>query len=73
MSPKFLHAGWRFLTRAEAAELLRVHEKTLERWAIEGTGPPFRRHGRRVLYALSDLLSWSEKHARMSTSSPSAA
>src|SRR5262249_12290922 len=54
----------------EAAELLRVSPITLGRWRIEGRGPPFRRFGRRVVYARCDLLSWADAQTHLSTSEP---
>lgn len=43
------------MTRREAAGYLRRSIPTLERWAMQGTGPRFRRMNGRVLYQLSDL------------------
>lgn len=57
-----------FLTQAEAAELLRLSERTLERYRLTGAGPRFRAFGRRRLYARSDLLDWADQQARHSTS-----
>jgi len=57
-----------FLTPSEAAELLRLSSITLGRWRGEGSGPPFRKFGRRVLYAHADLLAWAEAQRRLSTS-----
>jgi len=57
-----------FLTVGEAAALLRVSEITLARWRIEGRGPPYRKFGRRVVYALADILAWAEAQTRLSTS-----
>ena len=57
-----------FLTTSEAAELLRLARRTLERWRVEGGGPSFRRHGARVLYAREDLALWSRKNQHQSTS-----
>jgi excisionase family DNA binding protein len=57
-----------FLTVSEAAALLRLSEITLGRWRIEGSGPPFRKFGRRVLYEHSDLIAWTELRKRVSTS-----
>jgi excisionase family DNA binding protein len=48
-----------FLTIAEAAELLRVHRRTLDNMRWNGTGPVFRRHGGRVVYHREELLAWS--------------
>ena len=42
-----------------AAAFLKVHPNTLQRWRDDGTGPPFRRHGRKVLYLMGDLRAWS--------------
>ena len=55
----------KFLSRAEAAEVLAAHgypwrsPKTLATMAWSGDGPPFRRAGNRVLYAEDRLLSWA--------------
>jgi Helix-turn-helix domain len=59
-----------FLTAPEAAELLRVALVTLNRWRLEGCGPPFRRFGRRIVYARSDLMTWADGQIRSSTSAP---
>jgi hypothetical protein len=57
-----------FLNVAETAALLRISPVTLCRWRIEGKGPPFRKFGRRVLYAHADLLAWAESQRRLTTS-----
>jgi Helix-turn-helix domain len=57
-----------FLNAQEAAAFLRISTVTLARWRIEGCGPPFRKFGRRVLYARADLISWAEAQRRQSTS-----
>jgi hypothetical protein len=57
-----------FLTVREAAALLRLSEITLCHWRIEGSGPPFRKFGRRVVYEHSDLITWTEAQRRQSTS-----
>lgn len=49
-----------FLTEAEAARLLRISERSLQRWRVEGGGPRYVRAGRRVLYRRSDLEGWAE-------------
>jgi hypothetical protein len=48
-----------FLTIAEAAELLRIHRRTLDNMRWRGTGPTFRRHGGRIVYQRDELLAWS--------------
>ena len=58
-------------TQSEAAEFLRLSERTLERWRVEGMGPQFRRFGRRVVYAQSDLEAWADSRCFQSTSSES--
>jgi len=45
------------LTLKETAEFLRLHPKTVERWAREGK-IPFYRVGSRVLFQRSDVLQW---------------
>jgi excisionase family DNA binding protein len=57
-----------YLTQFEAAALLRLSERTLERWRVEGSGPPFRRFGRRVVYSKVDLDTWAESRCFESTS-----
>ena len=57
-----------YLTQAEAADFLRISERTLERWRVEGNGPRFRRFGRRVVYAKSDLEIWADDRCYSSTS-----
>jgi hypothetical protein len=59
-----------FLTAPEAAALLRVSPVTLGRWRIEGCGPPYKKFGRRVLYACSDVLFWADAQTRLNTSEP---
>ena len=57
-----------FFNQTEAAELLRLSERTLERWRVEGMGPPFRRFGRRIVYARADLERWADSRCFESTS-----
>ena len=52
----------------QAAEWANLSPRTLERMRIEGRGPTYRKHGRRVIYAESDLIAWSENQKRISTS-----
>lgn len=52
------------LTPAEAAQALRVSERTLERWRTTGAGPAATRIGpRRIAYRVSDLLAFAEPAA----------
>jgi hypothetical protein len=54
-----------FLTVPEAAELLRVNRRTLDNKRgskhDKEDGPPFRRHGGRIVYHRDQLLEWSER------------
>lgn len=58
----------RFFSEREAAVFLGVSVRSLQSWRQHGCGPRFRRHGRSIRYALSDLLAWSESTAATSTS-----
>src|SRR3546814_18979738 len=60
----------RFLTNAEAATWLKLSPRTLEKQRVLGGGPPFRKFGRRVLYAVADLEAWSAERTCVSTSAP---
>ena len=44
-----------FLTQKQTAHLLNVSERTLERWRVEGQGPPSLFGPRRRGYRLSDI------------------
>jgi predicted DNA-binding transcriptional regulator AlpA len=56
------------LMQREAAALLRLSERTLERWRVSGDGPPFVKAGRRVGYREADLVAWISARVRTSTS-----
>jgi len=45
----------RFLRTPEAARLLGLSGRTLEKHRVYGTGPRYRKIGGRVVYALDDL------------------
>jgi predicted DNA-binding transcriptional regulator AlpA len=49
-----------FITIAEAARILRVKRRTLDNLRWKNEGPPFRRHGGRIVYHRDDVLKWSE-------------
>jgi hypothetical protein len=52
-----------YLTNDEAAYFLKLLPRTLEKQRVLGTGPRFRKFGRRVVYDTADLVSWSNDHA----------
>ena len=56
------------LTTEQAAWLLRVSRKTLERMRVEGRGPKFVKIGRCIRYRQSDLLIWITTNTHQSTS-----
>jgi hypothetical protein len=56
------------LTQREAASVLRLSERTLERSRVSGFGPPFCKLGRRVFYRAADLDHWIATHIVRSTS-----
>jgi Helix-turn-helix domain len=47
-----------FLTTEELAAELRRNKRTLDRWAVLGTGPPRTYVGRRVLYRRTSVQKW---------------
>lgn len=58
----------RYLTNDEAADFLKLSPRTLEKQRVVGGGPRFRKFGRRVVYAMDDLVSWAEARGCDSTS-----
>jgi predicted DNA-binding transcriptional regulator AlpA len=49
-----------YLDEAAAAAVLRVSDRTLQRWRGTGEGPPFVRAGaRRVLYSRTAIDAWA--------------
>ena len=57
-----------FLTTKEAAMFLKLQPNTLEKMRVQGRGPAFRHHGRRVRYHIDDLRAWSDDNRKQSTS-----
>lgn len=57
-----------FYRTKKAAEILGLSHRTLERWRFEGQGPVFRKFGKLVVYAETDLTQWSDGQIRTSTS-----
>ena len=58
----------RYLTTPEAARLLGLSGRTLEKHRTYGTGPSYRKIGGRVVYGIADLQAWAERGTRTSTS-----
>ena len=56
-----------YLTQAEAAEYLRLSQRTLERYRLAGTGPAYIRAGR-ILYSRAALEDWVASRTFRSTS-----
>ena len=57
----------RYLRTPEAARLLGLSERTLEKHRVYGTGPTFLKLGGRVVYAVDALTTWAEQASRTST------
>jgi hypothetical protein len=49
---------------------LRLSPRTLEKHRVLGGGPRFRKFGRRVLYAVSDLEAWADARSFEATYDP---
>lgn len=60
----------RYLTNDEAADYLRLSPRTLEKQRVIGGGPRFRKFGRRVMYAVSDLDAWADARSYEATCDP---
>ncbi len=64
------------VTEAEAAKLLRLSSRTLQRLRLDGNGPPFVRltpSGSRIGYALEDLHAFIRRRSVASTSAATVA
>jgi len=56
------------LSQSEAARLLRLSERTLERLRVAGGGPQFVKAGRSVRYRQSDIEEWISARVVSNTS-----
>jgi predicted DNA-binding transcriptional regulator AlpA len=56
------------LTQRQAAELLCLSERTLERFRVSGIGPKFVRLGKSVRYRAGDVEAWLASRVVGSTS-----
>ena len=57
-----------YLTQQETAAYLRLSPRTLERHRVAGSGPPFAKLGRRVVYSQLSLDDWVAARTFQSTS-----
>ena len=60
------------LTQRQAAALLCLSERTLERFRVSGIGPKFVRMGKSIRYRLSDVEAWIASRTVGSTSEQTA-
>jgi hypothetical protein len=60
----------RYVRTHEAARILGISPRTLEKYRCLGSGPTFRKLGGRVVYAIDDLEAWTDRSACSSTSDP---
>jgi len=70
MSPNLAGLPQRYLRTPEAARLVGLSIRTLEKHRIYGTGPRYSKLGGRVVYRLEDLQAWVDRGAKASTSDP---
>jgi hypothetical protein len=70
MRDRLSETGTRYVRTQEAARLLDLSARTLEKYRCHGTGPTFRKLGGRVVYLIDDLEAWAERAACSSTSDP---
>ncbi len=57
----------RLLCTPDAARLVGLSARTLEKHRCFGTGPVYRKLGARVVYDAEDLLAWAAQGSRRST------
>lgn len=57
-----------YLSCSQAAHVLNLSPRTLEKFRVNGGGPAFRKFGRRVLYSVADLEQWAQSRSCRSTS-----
>jgi predicted DNA-binding transcriptional regulator AlpA len=70
MSANPADAPQRYLRTPEAARIVGLSIRTLEKHRIYGTGPCYAKLGGRVVYRLEDLQAWVESAMKASTSDP---
>ena len=57
-----------YLSTPQTAAILGLSARTLDRYRINGAGPPFYKFGQRVRYARTDVDDWVRASRRFSTS-----
>ena len=57
-----------YVNEKEAARVLYISPRTLQRWRLTGEGPRYVKLGRLVRYGLTDLADFAERRFRTSTS-----
>ena len=63
----------RLIREDEAADLLEVSKRTLQKWRVEGQGPLYvQLSARAIRYRRGDLESWINERVRSSTSDATA-
>ncbi len=65
--------GGQYLRRSQVADRLRISVRTVERWALVGSGPPFVMLGRIPIYPLAELDAWMRARLVTSTAAVSVA
>src|SRR6266496_3193213 len=55
------------LSSDAAARYLGIQPNTLARWRMNGQGPVWEKHGRRVLYYRADILAYRQARRRLGT------
>src|SRR3546814_16158527 len=62
----------KYLRTPDAAQLLGLSPRILEKHRTFGTGPTYRKLGGRIVYRVDDLRQWADRGVRQSTSTPGA-
>ena len=57
-----------YLKTGEAAELLGLSRRTLDRYRVTGAGPAFHKFGNSVRYRRTDIEAWADERRQTSTS-----
>ncbi len=70
MSVSFNDLPSRYLRTPEAARMVGLSIRTLEKHRIYGTGPRYSKLGGRVVYSVEDLQAWVAQGIKTSTSDP---